>query len=144
MYIHFTKETGWLSPVNIVHVENAKRPHSLRYAVAKACWAHETDWEHLRCVRPSLSQQCRIFFFILKQIFKSMQIPWQIVEEKPLKCIGIIFKVKSLRWRPLSTCNGNAARELRNFLAGSQQRRGFMSTYSTSSVAVPRPCGLSP
>ena len=52
-----------------------------------------------------------------------MSIPWQIVEGKALRCIGINFKVQCLHWRPLCTCDSSTLDALRVFLGGNVTRR---------------------
>ena len=113
LYVFFTDSTGWMVPINICGMENSLRPPG-RSKSAQACWAHETDWNHFALLRQPLNVQCRTILFVLRDLFRHMQLPWEITLQRCLHCMGHQFPVQTLAYRPTATCDGIPTRKLRS------------------------------
>ena len=143
LYIFFTHITGWLVPINICGWDNNTRPPALRSRSAQACWAHETDWDRLALMRQPLNVQRRTFLFILRELFRYMQVPWEITLKRSLHHLGHAFPVQTLPYRPHATCDGNSMQRLQGLQQGGTLVSCLTRGYSvvTSPRPPPRPLG---
>ena len=135
--LFFTAATGWLVPINICGMRNDLRPPALRSSSAQACWAHETDWSHLKLLRQPLNVQCRTFLFVLRELFRYLRLPWEITLRRCLHFIGHSFPVQSLPFRPLATCDGHVIRRIQELQAGGSFVASLTRTYSVMNAPVP-------
>ena len=134
---------GWLVPINICGWDNSTRPPALRSRSAQACWAHETDWDRLALMRQPLNVQCRTFLFILRELFRYMQVPWEITLKRSLHHLGHAFPVQTLPYRPHATCDGNSMQRLQGLQQGGTLVSCLTRGYSvmTPPRPPPRPLG---
>ena len=137
LYIFFTAATGWLVPINICGMANDLRPPALRSSSAQACWAHETDWSHLKLLRQPLNVQCRTFLFVLRELFRYLRLPWEITLRRCLHFVGHSFPVQSLPFRPLATCDGHVIRRIQQLQGGGSFVASLTKIFSVMHDPVP-------
>ena len=117
LYFMFTGQTGWTVPINITGYSQHDRPAKLRSRTARVCWAHESDWQELSLSRQPPNKLCKVFLHILREVFKRVEVPWEISPRRALRCLGASFPVQSLCMRPLASCDGVSIRTLQSFQA---------------------------
>ena len=133
LYVAFAEKTGWVAPINIHGLANVDRPAHLRTVCAGAAWVHPTDWSHLCLTRQSLSAQLRIFLYVLREIFKRQQVPWEISRQRALHCLYFNLPVQTSQFRPCSTCDGSSIRTLLRHQSGGSFFASIQKSYSPES-----------
>ena len=142
LYFMFTRQTGWTVRINIIGFSQQSRPVKLRSRTARVCWAQDSGWQELSLSRHPLNKQCKVFLHILREIFKRVEVPWEISPNRTLRCLGANFPVQSLCMRPVASCDSVSIRALQSFQTGAPFRKALGRVYSPSAPRVLGPCML--
>ena len=100
VYVLFVKQTGWLSPQNLVALPPGVRPPSLAKCNCASLFLTEVDYPSLSVCRQPLGKQTTTFYHAMKFVAKRHGIDFQFSRSKSLAVYGCHEMVPSLSLVP--------------------------------------------
>ena len=129
-YLAFTRETGWLAPVNVASWEAAAKPAGLRDTLVKAAWVHEVQYPQISLCAQPLTAQLLVFSHVIRAVFLACQCPWKPRAMFALRWLGVPCKVPALTMRPQYHHVGEVCQNLSRLFTGRKYRQVLKQGYT--------------
>ena len=118
LYIAFLSCSGCIVPKKLSTASIQDRPLLLQAPHYVPVWALESEWPQVSLNRASLSEQCRVFGFFMREVLRWNEGLGKLEFKPNLKFLDSPRKFLSLGWRPKCLLNHSYVHKLRALMNG--------------------------